>query len=691
MPGTLSGSLARREDSSGPRQPVSAAHERQLGSDGRRHVSDALTKAVSGSHFILLALFTYGLWQVIRKQVVTEDGFIYARYVANVLSGNGLVYSKGEYVEAFTSPAWMMLLLGANAAGDFDYHHIVFVAGYLCYAGTFLLLAGMSRSVLTADPIVELHVPVLLLVTCYPVTSFFTTGLETPLVLLHTAWFCRWILKESPGRMESILILGLGPLIRPEQALYSVAGLLYLAVRRQSGTAWVVAGALVPTFAYLVFRIHYYAAFLPITVYMKDAGDLTHWKFGLEYLRHTFDLYNIWIILLFVTVSFEYDLRRGRGRVPHLGRAAVYLLVVATIHVLYIVFQGGDYRHARLLLQPLVVVFVLAGLASGYAGQALKRILAGVTGVRTRHVLVQCGALLFVAFVFLVQSQNEPPAVQRTALFEHGYTDEWKRERFGSFAVANPKLSDWHFDVSSHYGRGGLEFRALAERIGSYKVVSASCAVNFFMGPNVKVLHPLLTDPYVARVQTKRFVVHGHHKSIVDIAPLIAELDIDFYRTAFPRFDEAFSVLSMERQYHTMLPVKNLVLLNFAPDFVERLRSAGVVRESFVDFVEGRSRRLLVQGFDPSSECSMLYLMRRKIGPFVGDELRALMAAKYVKECDGMSDWEGWLVQNRKAIETIRAQVANGGAFLTNVSLAVKALNAEIKGFPTTEYRYFWE
>ncbi len=653
---------------------------------------------MSSSNLILLALFTYGLWQVLRKQVVSEDGFIYARYVVNVLNGNGLVYSKGEYVEAFSSPAWMLLLLGAKVVGDFDYHHIVFVAGYLCYAGTFLLLAGVPSSVLTEDPRVELHMPLVLLVTCYAATSFFTTGLETPLVLLHTAWFCCWMLKESPGKTESIIGLGIGPLIRPEQALYSMAGILSLRVRRQSGTGWVAAGVLVPTFVYLAFRVHYYAAFLPITAYTKGAADLTHWKFGAEYIRDTFDLYNIWFVLLFVTVSFAHTLWRWRGRLPPLLRAAMILLVAGALHVLYVLFQGGDYRHARFLLQPLVVVFVLAGLASGYAGQALEWIAATVTRGKMRHVLVQCGALIIISLVFLMQTVNsrlqilnEPPAQRETALYRHGYTDEWKRERFGSFALANPKLSDWHFDASSHYGRGGLEFGALAERIGSYKVVSAACAVNFFMGPQVKVLHPLLTDPYVARVRTERFGVHGHNKSIVDIAPLIAELDIDFYRTNFPRFDEAFGVLSFERQYHLMLPVKNLVLLNFAPDFVEKLRSAGIVRESFGEFVEGRSRRLLTQGFDAAGECSMLYLMRRKIGPFVPEDLRSLMDSKYQTECDGMSDWESWLAQNRKGVDIITAQVTNSGGFLGNLVLALEALRVEIKAFPAKKYGYFWE
>jgi len=40
-----------------------------------------------------------------------DDSFIYARYIANALSGRGLVFNAGEHVNALTSPLYSYILL----------------------------------------------------------------------------------------------------------------------------------------------------------------------------------------------------------------------------------------------------------------------------------------------------------------------------------------------------------------------------------------------------------------------------------------------------------------------------------------------------------------------------------------------------------------------------------------------------
>ena len=43
---------------------------------------------------------------------------MYFRYVDNwVLAGSGLVYNRGEYVEGFTSPLWVLLLGALRRVG----------------------------------------------------------------------------------------------------------------------------------------------------------------------------------------------------------------------------------------------------------------------------------------------------------------------------------------------------------------------------------------------------------------------------------------------------------------------------------------------------------------------------------------------------------------------------------------------
>ena len=55
------------------------------------------------------------LLHAFRYDFVADDAFITARYVRNLLAGEGLVYNPGERVEGFTSPLWAasLALLGA--------------------------------------------------------------------------------------------------------------------------------------------------------------------------------------------------------------------------------------------------------------------------------------------------------------------------------------------------------------------------------------------------------------------------------------------------------------------------------------------------------------------------------------------------------------------------------------------------
>ncbi|MBK9228789.1 MAG: hypothetical protein IPL67_17465 [Ignavibacteria bacterium] len=41
---------------------------------------------------------------------VIDDLYIYFRYVDNFISGNGIVFNKGEYVEGFSSFLWFLYL-----------------------------------------------------------------------------------------------------------------------------------------------------------------------------------------------------------------------------------------------------------------------------------------------------------------------------------------------------------------------------------------------------------------------------------------------------------------------------------------------------------------------------------------------------------------------------------------------------
>src|SRR5215211_8700664 len=155
---------------------------------------------------------------------VNEDAFINFRVVDQLLAGNGPVFNHGERVEAVTSPLWLaVLLLGRLTLGQvLRMEWVAVVTGLAATCAAFVVgcagartLHGRHRTVLPLG---------LLMLAALPVAwDYATAGLEISLawLWLGTCWFV--LLRTTgptgpPGgtvRVASLVLLGLGPLIRP--------------------------------------------------------------------------------------------------------------------------------------------------------------------------------------------------------------------------------------------------------------------------------------------------------------------------------------------------------------------------------------------------------------------------------------------------------------------------------------------
>ena len=61
-------------------------------------------------NFIEWSCLFLGLLLIFRYRWLIDDSFIYFRYIDNFLFLKiGLVYNQGEFVEGFSSPAWLIL------------------------------------------------------------------------------------------------------------------------------------------------------------------------------------------------------------------------------------------------------------------------------------------------------------------------------------------------------------------------------------------------------------------------------------------------------------------------------------------------------------------------------------------------------------------------------------------------------
>jgi arabinofuranosyltransferase len=158
------------------------------------------------------------------------------------------------------------------------------------------------------------------------------------------------------------VLVGLGPLIRPEFALYSATLLLPLVSVKVIGRDGSRLRRLVPAVslvalcagalpvAYQVFRMSYYASVTPNTAIAKEAF-LGNWEQGRCYFENFFGTYHmVWpltaaAVFWIARLRDHFTARRWQALALTAG-----LPVAATIHAVYLVGIGGDYMHGRLFV-----------------------------------------------------------------------------------------------------------------------------------------------------------------------------------------------------------------------------------------------------------------------------------------------------------------------------------------------------
>lgn len=377
------------------------------------------------------------------------------RVVEQVLAGNGPVYNIGERVEVTTSTLWFWILLAGAVVAPWVEAQITGAA-----VGLALTLAGLTFASLGAaalfkvrKPILYLPVGTLAMAALPPLWDFATSGLETG---LSFAWLgaCFWILARRTvayerghrpaawGPLFPAFVIGLGPLVRPDFALYSA--LFAIALLIASRFRWwdwllcLIIAAAVPA-AYQVWRMGFYASMVPNTALAKNASQ-SQWEQGLIYLIDYAGLYVLVVPLLAAALGIALHLRAGWRMRSH-ARCAVVLAPVlgGLLHALYVVRVGGDFMPTRFLLPDTFALMMPVAVVA-------------VTAIR-RQV-----ALVAVAFVAGWAVAIAPSA--RTPYAEHTGPDGIANERaFWAERTATGDLLTRHDWLTSSLGRDGLTVR----------------------------------------------------------------------------------------------------------------------------------------------------------------------------------------------------------------------------------------
>jgi arabinofuranosyltransferase len=333
----------------------------------------------------------------IDRRWMDDDGFINLRIIRNWLAGDGPVFNPGERVEAATSPLWLAIVALAGRLGFRLEYAAVYGGIALTVAGLLLAESAAWRlqrpegprapTIPSENPApanrwelaarVPVPVGALVYAVLPPAWDYASSGLETGLALCWLGGSYRVLVGAlvpppagaAEGRatfaktLAGAVLLGLGPLVRPEMGLASGGFLLlYLVATLSARRRGVLAGigvalaigscaALLPA-AYQVFRMGYYGAWVPNTALAKEAflGNPTQ---GFCYFKNFFVVYRTaWPAAALAILVLARLATFGASRRWLAFAATLLPLLIALGQIAYVVQIGGDYMHGRMFLPP---------------------------------------------------------------------------------------------------------------------------------------------------------------------------------------------------------------------------------------------------------------------------------------------------------------------------------------------------
>jgi arabinofuranosyltransferase len=308
------------------------------------------------------------------RRWVADDGLIAVRVAEQIAAGHGPVINSGERVEVSTSVLWPWLL-AALAWLPIELTWVSVVLGIFCSAVA-VYVGYMATARLRAPGEAAWPFAVLIVVAVPAFWTFFSSGLETGLVFLWLAVSWRALVASVEARhasVKALLLWGMGPLVRPELVLVTlatVAAVVTVTAERGQVVRHTLRAsvALLPALVYEVFRAGYFGVLVPNPAITKEAGS-ANWRQGLWYLADLLLAYHLWVPLLLLVVASVLRGRRQQGSGAWVATAT--FVIPGACMGLYIVRTGGDFMHARLLLPAVFCValpFFAARRPSGLVG-----------------------------------------------------------------------------------------------------------------------------------------------------------------------------------------------------------------------------------------------------------------------------------------------------------------------------------
>ena len=310
--------------------------------------------------FIPLGLLCFFSSLYLFFPLTVDDAFISFRYAQNLVSGHGLVFNPGEFVEGYTNFLWTLmtaigLQLGFQAEG------FARGTGWLCTVGGLWCCWHFAKLFFQEEHEGWPAATLFLCLLSAPLTYWAGAGLEGSLFLLLWAGSRLGIAKitrEGSWYLAALCLLLL-PFCRPDGVLFVVTGLLWLWFNKDesSKSFWFILGILLlGGTGYASWKLWYYGDLLPNTFHAKVNAPGSVLMLGLRYFWRF--LWNCpWLLLLplgGLWLRLSSPQSKEQASEPKSPQWTTLLLMDCLLFCAYILYVGGDAMPYSRFFVPLV-------------------------------------------------------------------------------------------------------------------------------------------------------------------------------------------------------------------------------------------------------------------------------------------------------------------------------------------------
>ncbi|MBN1552189.1 hypothetical protein JW979_12015 [bacterium] len=306
--------------------------------------------------FIVLGAFYFWFYTV-------EDAYISFRYAKNILSGNGVVYNPGEYVEGYTNFLWVMLL--AVLGWVIDIPVASKIAGLVFAIGSLACLCfihSRNEYYAYAGPVAAI-----VLATSPGFQMWSVSGLETSMFIFFLV--AAVMTDQADIRKKELfsgLLFGLATLTRPEGVLFLVLYLLpHLKgfIHKKSKFWQMMGGFSLIVIPHMIFRLLYYNAWIPNTFWVKgkrfSGGGFAYFKkYGALTGLIDIPVVSVGLVLLVCFLLGSQNLKSWMGKydrnIHHFLAAYLPVFSICLVYSLYVYIIGGDWMPFGRFLIPLL-------------------------------------------------------------------------------------------------------------------------------------------------------------------------------------------------------------------------------------------------------------------------------------------------------------------------------------------------